>query len=117
MKGDRVQIISSLMFDTKDEVLPVYRPVLNESGVPRRFHDDTVEISSVGGVKSGSTGTVQGDPMKVHRSQLLHLAEQKTSLGGTNDFFYVVPVYLDAYQQIGWFPTDHVRVVSGGHLG
>jgi len=50
-----------------------------------------------------------------HRTQLHHLRSQgTTSLGGTNDFINIFPVFLEQYQQIGWMPVDHIRIVSGG---
>jgi len=116
MKGDRITVVSSLMFETKEEVLPVYAPVLNPDGSFKTTYDGGVELARLGGVKSGSSGTIQGPSIKVHKSQLLHLQEQTSALGGTNDFQSVVPVFLDAYQQVGWFPTDHVRVVGGSRL-
>ncbi len=116
MKGDRVTIISSWMFENKDEVLPVYAPVLNPDGSYKTSYDGSVELARLGGVKSGSSGVIQGDGIKVHKSQLLHLQEQVNALGGTNDFLTVIPVFLDTYQQVGWFPTDHIRVVAGSRL-
>lgn len=112
MKGDRVQVISSLMYDTKDEILHVYTPVLNPDGTPQMTFEGHIVIKSNGGVKSGTTGVIMGDPIKVNRLQLHHMQNQSATIGG-NDFSFVVPVFLDTYQQTGWFPTDHVRVVGG----
>jgi len=113
MKGDRVKIVSSLIFENKEEVLPVYEPVWDAKGALMFSHDGSCSLTRQGGVKNGSTGTIEGDPVKVHRSQLLHLQNAAASLGGTNDFVEVFPVWLDHYQQRGWFPADHLRVVGG----
>lgn len=117
MKGDRIIAQSSLMLNTQDEVLPVYKPKLNPDGSFVTAFDGSVVLERAGGVKSGSTGTVQGDPIRVHRTQLYHLQlNSATALGGNNDFMPVYPIFLDIYQQIGWLPVDHIRVVSGGKI-
>jgi hypothetical protein len=115
MKGDRVQIASSYMFGSADEILHVYSPVLNADGTPQVTFDGMVAVKSVGGVKAGSTGTIQGDPIKVNRLQLHHLNGTGTSISG-NEYVNLLPVFLDAYQQVGWFPVDHIKVISGGTL-
>lgn len=116
MKGDRVKVVSSLMFDNPEEVLPVYEPVWDGRGNLQFSHDGSCSLNRLGGVKNGSTGVIEGEPIKVHRSQLLHLQNASTSLGGTNDYIDVFPVWLDHYQQRGWFPADHLRIVGGGVL-
>jgi len=115
MKGDRVQIVSNMMHINKDEVVHVYAPVTNPDGSLQQTYDGFGVVKSMGGVKTGSTGVIQGDGLKVHRLQMHHLQNQGASLGG-NETVVVFPVFLDAYQQIGWFPSDHLKVVSGGTL-
>lgn len=114
MKGDRVKILSSAMFESKDEVLPVYEPVWNSDGSLQIAEDGSCGLKRLGGVKAGTTGVIEGAPIKVHRSQVLHLQSTGASLGGRNDFVEVFPVWLDHYQQRGWFPSDHVRIMAGG---
>ncbi len=118
MKGDRVVIQSALMLNTADEVLPVYGPAKLPTGQLKESYDGSYEFQRLGGVKSGSTGTIQGNPLKIHRTQLMHLqnAPATAALGGTNDYVNMFPVFLDHYQQMGWFPVDHIRVVSGDIL-
>lgn len=103
------------MFETKDEVLHVYAPVTNPDGSPQLTFEGYAVVKSVGGVKSGTTGVVTGDPIKVSRLQLHHMQNQSATVGG-NDYAFMVPVFLDTYQQPGWFPTDHVRVMGGTRL-
>ena len=118
MKGDRVQIKSGLMLSSNDEVLPVYSPTKLSTGQLKESYDGSFEFQRLGGVKSGTTGTIQGDPLKIHRSQLLHLQNipATAALGGSNDFISMFPVFLDYYQQVGWFPSDHIKIVSGDVL-
>ena len=115
MKGDRVKIVSSAMFDSTGEVLHVYAPVTNQDGTPQVTFDGMVVVKSVGGVKSGSTGIIQGDPIRVNRLQMHHLQGNGAALSG-NEYINLLPVFLDTYQQIGWFPVDHIKVISGGTL-
>jgi hypothetical protein len=118
MKGDRVVISSALMLHTADEILPVYGPAKASNGQLKESYDGSFEFQRLGGVKTGSTGTIQGTPLKIHRTQLLHLQNvpPTAALGGTNDFVNMFPVFLDHYQQVGWFPSDHIRIVSGDIL-
>jgi hypothetical protein len=118
MKGDRVVIKSALMINTTDEVIPVYGPAKQEGGQLKESYDGSFEFQRLGGVKSGTTGTIQGTPLKIHRTQLLHLQNAPTmaALGGNNDFINMFPIFLDYYQQVGWFPVDHIKIVSGDIL-
>lgn len=114
MKGDRVRIVNSshVHEDQSGALVYVYGVVLDEEGRPVHNHDGTVQVHSLGGVGNGSTGVVIGHPEKCHRTQL---KEQGQAVGlGANDFVQIVPVMLDTYQKLGWFPADKVRVVAGG---
>jgi hypothetical protein len=115
MKGDRIVVGNSLELTENGAVLAVYRPRVNEQGEMIFAQDGGVLLEQIGGVKVGSLGFIDGPSLLTHRTQLLHLrTENATSLGGTNDFAPVFPVFLEQYQQIGWLPGDHIRVVSGG---
>lgn len=118
MKGDRVQITSGMLHIQSDEVLPVYAPTKLGNGQLKESYDGSCEFQRLGGVKAGTTGVIQGAPLKIHKTQLLHLqnAPAIASLGGTNDFVNMFPVFLDYYQQVGWFPSDHIKIVSGDVL-
>ena len=118
MKGDRVQITSGMLHTQADEVLPVYGPTKLGNGQLKESYDGSFEFQRLGGVKAGTTGVIQGPPLKIHRTQLLHLQNTPATaaLGGTNDFVNMFPVFLEHYQQVGWFPSDHIRVVAGDIL-
>jgi hypothetical protein len=103
MKGDRIVV---------SNILVVYKPRTNLDGSFVVSFDGTVVVDQAGGVKVGSTGVVQGDPIQVHRTQLAHLQKTTAGLSG-NDFVSVFPVYFDQYKLVGWLPSDHVRVVAG----
>ena len=116
MIGDRIQIVSAQIHTTVGEILPVYAPAAGPNNVLKENFDGTFDFVRKGGVKAGSTGSIQGAPMKIHRSQLLHLQniqETASALGGTNDYVNMFPVFLDFYQQIGWFPVEHIKIVAG----
>jgi hypothetical protein len=118
MKGDRVQITSAMLHTQADEVLPVYGPAKLQNGQLKESYDGSYEFQRLGGVKAGTTGTIQGPPLKIHRTQLMHLQQVAgtAALGGSNDYVNMFPVMLDYYQQVGWFPVDHIRIVSGDVL-
>lgn len=115
MKGDRVQIVSSMMHIADGEIIHVYAPVANPDGSLQVTFDGFNVVKSAGGVKAGSTGVIQGGGIKVHRAQLHHMQGQSTAISG-NEFIMVFPVFLDTYQQVGWFPSDHLKVVAGSIL-
>jgi hypothetical protein len=113
MRGDRVKITTGTLYeDSPDALVFVYGLQVDPAGVPVRANDGSVQANSLGGVKNNSTGVIVGPSEKVHRTQL------KDSDGvpglGANDFVELLPVMLDTYQQLGWFPTKNVRVLSGG---
>lgn len=113
-KGDRVRITSGTIYEDNENALVfVYDVRLDPSGRPVLAHDGTVSLQSLGGVKNNSTGVICGFPEKVHRSQLKTIGTEGVSLN-QNEFIQVIPVMLDVYQKMGWFPIDHIRVVSGG---
>lgn len=115
MKGDRIVVGNSLELSDSNAIMAVYRPRSNENGEPLVAHDGSILLEQIGGVKVGTTGFIDGPAIRAHRTQLLHLrAEGATSLGGANDFVNVFPIFLEQYQQIGWLPVDHIRIVSGG---
>ena len=118
MKGDRVQITSAMLHTQADEVLPVYGPTKLQNGQLKESYDGSIEFQRLGGVKAGATGTIQGTPLKIHKTQLMYLQNvpATAALGGTNDYVNMFPVFLDHYQQVGWFPVDHIRIVSGDVL-
>lgn len=118
MKGDRVQITSAVIHLQADEILPVYGPTKLQNGQLKESYDGSYEFQRLGGVKTGTTGVIQGPPLKIHRTQLLHLQNTPSTaaLGGTNDFVNMFPVFLDYYQQVGWFPSDHIKIVAGDVL-
>ena len=113
MKGDRIKITKGTIYEDRPEALVfVYGVHLDPQGRPVISHDGTVTIQSLGGVNNGTTGVIVGFPEKVHRSQL---KDTEVAIGlGQNDFVQVIPVMLDTYQQMGWFPIDNIRVIQGG---
>lgn len=115
MKGDRIIVGNSMDLTENGSILAVYKLRTNEVGEPTFAHDGSVLLEQAGGVRVGTTGFIDGPALLAHRTQLHHLRSQgTTSLGGTNDFINIFPVFLEQYQQIGWMPVDHIRIVSGG---
>lgn len=115
MKGDRVRIGTVGAFkEAPGALVFVYEPRKdpNKPGHYLLAGDGTVLVESKGGVKAGESGTIQGLPVKVHRSQL---KDYNGVPGlGADDSILVYPVFLDHYQQLGWFPVDNVKIMAGG---
>lgn len=117
MQGDRVVVGTGYVWESKNqdgqkEHVMVYEPVWKEDGVAHQTPDGSIIIEKQGGVVAGSTGTIQGDTISVHRSYLHNSQASVSNLGGA-DKVQLVPVFLDHYQKLGWFPVDNVRIFGG----
>ncbi len=114
MLGDRVKIGTSGAFqESAQDMFHVYLPRRESiGGAFLQAADGTVMVESVGGVKTGTTGTICGEAIRVHRATLKN-AHGVPGLGAS-DFVLMYPIQLDQYQQVGWFPADDLRIVSGG---
>ena len=115
MKGDRVRIGPTGTFkEEKGAMVHVYEPQKdpNRAGYYLQAGDGTVIVESLGGVYAGTTGTIDGEPIRVHRAQL------KTYEGvpglGANDSVLLYPINLDLYQRVGWFSVDDIKIMAGG---
>ena len=112
-KGDRVVVGDGYYWKESDnQKVMAYMPTLDESKNTQTTPDGGVIVSGVGGVSCGASGTVQGDVIDVHRSYLPDQQAGTASIGGT-DFVQLLPVFLDKYQRLGYFPVDHVRIFGG----
>lgn len=115
--GDRVVVGTGYVWEAKNqngekELVMVYAPMLKENNQLQVTPDGGVVVERQGGVVAGSTGTIKGDPINVHRSYLHNQRDYPAGIGGT-DFIQMVPVFLDYYQKLGWFPVDNVRIFGG----
>jgi len=116
-QGDRVVVGTGYVWESKNqegetEHVMVYKPVLKEDGSAVMTPDGSVVIEKQGGVVAGSSGTIRGESISVHKSYLHDHKNYTASLGG-NDKVQLVPVFLDQYQQLGWFPVDNIRIIQG----
>ena len=113
-QGDRVMIVEgSGILSSGDAVILVYQPRRDQHG--EMVWDNTGTIASVqrmGGVKARSTGVIAGPPIRVRREETMAGEAYTPGLGGY-DLVEMYPVFLDHYQQVGWFPTSNMRVVMG----
>lgn len=113
MLGDRVRIGATGTFkEEADTMVLVYRPRTNPDGTFIEAGDKTYLVESVGGVTAGSSGTIQGHPISVHRTQLKNFSGVPGL--GSVDNVLMFPVFLDKYQQIGWFQNDDIKIMAGG---
>ena len=116
-QGDRVVIGTGYVWESKNqegekEHVMVYEPLWKQDGSAQQTPDGSVMVEKQGGVVAGSTGTIKGDTINVHRSYL-HGSSTAAGNLGASDQVQLVPVFLDHYQKLGWFPVDNVRI-SGG---
>jgi len=113
-QGDRVVIGDGYVWQDNGQSVMVYEPVFNEKGQIQQTPDGSTIVQSVGGVLIGSTGTIHGNPINAHRSYLHNHKDYPTGLG--NDLVQLVPIMLDKYQRVGWFPIDNFRIYSGSPI-
>ena len=114
-RGDRVRIGASGAFtEQEQEFTFVYKPRMDPDNPQNLLlaGDQTVLVESQGGVKTGSTGTIHGEPLVTHVSELKE--NNGVPSVGTNDTILIFPIFLDHYQQVGWFPVYSFKLVSGG---
>jgi hypothetical protein len=116
MKGDRIVVGTGYVwteFNQKGERehVMVYAPTPDQRGAMQVTPDGGVVVSRQGAVVAGSTGTIDGEPIKVHRSYLHNYHDYPVS--GGNDFINMVPVFFDRYQLRGWLPVENIRIFSG----
>jgi len=113
MQGDRVVVGDGYHWkDTDGQKTMAYELMFNESGNQVQTPDGGTVIAAAGGIVCGSTGTINGPSIRVHRSYIHENNQRSTAMG--NDFAELVPVFLDLYQRVGYFPVDYVRIFSGG---
>ena len=112
-QGDRVVVGDGYHWKESDgEKTMAYMPQLNESGGQVQTPDGGTIVANAGGVVCGSTGVIQGDVINVHRSYIHDTTNRSAAMG--NDFAQLVPVFMDKYQRVGYFPVDNIRIFSGG---
>lgn len=112
MKNDRIVVGDGYVWkqDPNRRLLVMaYNPLIDQNGHFQTTPEGVVVIENAGGVEVGSTGVIVGDPIDVYRSYL-HASEGKAYSIGGNEKVQLVPVLLDTYQKIGWFPIDHTRI-------
>jgi hypothetical protein len=109
--GDRVVIGDKYTWKAESGIVVMtYLPKVDATGNIDIALDGSVSISNAGGVRVGSTGTIHGAAIKVHRSALHDSKDYSTGLG--NDYVQLFPIFLDTYQRVGYFPTDYLRLVG-----
>ena len=107
MKGDRVVVGTGYYWkESDDQKVMVYKPSLNQQGQIQETPDGCMIVERAGGIKAGSTGVIMGDVKQTHKSYL----HDTSSYVGMADKVTLVPVFLDKYQQPGWFPIDNIRI-------
>lgn len=112
-QGDRVMIVdgSGIMSNDNTHVL-AFQPRRDQHGEMVWDHTGTIaSVQRVGGVKARSTGVIAGPPIRVRKEEVV--TEVQTAAFGGHDLLELYPVFLDYYQQVGWFPSSNMRIVMG----
>ena len=109
--GDRVTVGDKYTWKPESGIVVMtYLPRTDITGNVEIAPDGSVAIQNAGGVKVGSTGTIHGAAISVHRSYLHDSKEYSKGLG--TDMVKLLPVFLDTYQRVGYFPIDYLRLVG-----
>lgn len=108
-KGDRVIVGNGYSWKADGTSVMVYMPQYDELKRPIMTPDGSTVIKSEGGVKVGSLGVIDGPVIHVHRSYL-HNSNEYAPTAGAKDFVQMVPVFLEKYQRVGYFPVDNIRI-------
>lgn len=107
--GDRVRIGAPGIIEGTDNVV-VYGLTKDQDGNVLFDSYGYALVQNLGGVKPGTTGTIQGPPVRVHKSGLID-KNRGAGFVGSVDIVDLYPVFLDYYQQLGFFPSDVMRIV------
>ena len=108
--GDTVKATRGYLF-TGDEPIPVYNVAVDEHNSYVVNSEGVCTPTFVGGVKTGTTGVIDGHPVKAMRAMLKGY-EKVTGFGST-DTVMLFPVRWEAYQQVAWVSADHFLIQSG----
>jgi len=90
------------------EMVLIYEPVLDEKGNYVYDSSKGVVVKRIGGVKSGSTGTIVGPSLSTPRKgfKIEYGAETESS----TDLIQIFPIQFDHYSGIGFVPSDAIKV-------
>lgn len=92
-----------------DEMVLVYKPMLNESKHMLIDASGGALVERAGGVKAGSRGTVVGPSIKVPRRCLIEYADVPAAMGV--DLVDLYPIQFDDYSGIGYLLGDAIKVI------
>jgi len=107
-KGDRVVVGNGYSWKEDGSSVMTYMLKLDHQNQMILNPDGSVVVAPAGGVKVGSLGIIEGPVINVHRSYLHNANDYAPSYGG-KDFVQMVPVMLERYQRVGYFPVDNIR--------
>ncbi len=102
---------SGIVFNTatSEEMVLVYKPVMDSKNNYVFDSGGGVIVERVGGVRAGSTGTIMGPSVRVPRKLLLEYKEVTAAMG--TDLIDMYPVQFDAYSGIGFLCGDSIKII------
>jgi hypothetical protein len=108
---DKVVVGTGYFWNVGDnQKVMAYMPRLDENRNWVITNEQTVVVEPAGGVECGSIGVIDGNVIRVSRNSLKSASGYK---GLGNDFVELVPVNLEKYKRVGYFPVDNVRILGG----
>lgn len=107
--GDKIKATHGYLFEGETP-LPVYDVAVNDRN--EYIIDDYGCCNPVfiGGVKPGTIGTVDGNPIKAQKVSLK--GYEKTPTVGGIDTVMLYPVMFEFYQKVAWISVDHFLVTG-----
>jgi hypothetical protein len=108
MIGDKV-VVGMGSVQISRENIPVYTLVTDQNGKIQFDNNGAAMPKVAGGVKGCSYGRIHGDPVKVNKAALVGGV---TGAAFGTEYVILIPVYLDYYKTVGWFPQEHVHIIG-----
>lgn len=102
MINDKVRVQFSFQH-IGTENIPIYQVISVDE-------DGNARIKVAGGVKPGTVGTINDQPVRVLKTKLV--GQDKIHALGGNDTVLLYPIYFDLYKQVGWLPTEHFQILG-----
>lgn len=93
-----------------EDMVLIYQPVFDSNGNYVIDSAKGVAVKRVGGVKSGSFGTVMGPSLKAPRTSFLEYGQFTASAGGA-DLIDIYPIQFDTYSGIGFVLGDCLKIM------
>jgi hypothetical protein len=107
MDGDRVRVGFGHLFQGNQNI-PIYKVEVNEDNCYVVDEAGLCSPKVCGGVRPGSTGHIDGHPVKAVKTKLYGY-DKVPALG--QDIVLLYPIFFDDYRQTAWVSADHFSII------